>query len=116
MLAQNKCSTHVRGYWGALVHPDLNFSCLAPDAFITIVCICRHTVGFPCGSVVRNPPAMQEPQVQSLGQEVPWRRKWQLTAVFFPEKSPGQRNLAGYSLWGFHKRVGHNRATEHACM
>ena len=26
-----------------------------------------------------------------------WRRKWQPTPVFLPEKSHGQRNLAGYS-------------------
>jgi len=29
------------------------------------------TVGFPCGSVVKNSPAMQETQVRSLGQENP---------------------------------------------
>ena len=28
---------------------------------------------------------------------MPWRRKWQPTPVFLPEKSHGQRNLAGYS-------------------
>ena len=27
--------------------------------------------GFPCGSAVKNPPAMQETQVQSLGWEDP---------------------------------------------
>ena len=37
--------------------------------------------------------------------EIPWRRKWQLTPVFLPEKSLGQRNLAGYSPKG-HKGVG----------
>jgi len=29
-----------------------------------------------------------------------WRRKWQLTPVFLPEKSLGHRNLVGYSPWG----------------
>ena len=29
-----------------------------------------------------------------------WRRKWQPTPVFLPGESHGQRNLAGYSLWG----------------
>jgi len=29
-----------------------------------------------------------------------WRRKRQPTSVLLPEKSHGQRNLAGYSLWG----------------
>ena len=30
----------------------------------------------------------------------PWRRKWQPTPVFLPEKSHGQRSLAGYSPKG----------------
>ena len=30
----------------------------------------------------------------------PWRRKWQPTVVFLPEKSHRQRRLVGYSLWG----------------
>ena len=29
-----------------------------------------------------------------------WRKKWQHTLVFLPEKSHGQRSLVGYSLWG----------------
>ena len=29
-----------------------------------------------------------------------WRRAWQLTPVFLPGKSHGQRSLAGYSPWG----------------
>ena len=32
--------------------------------------------------------------------KIPWRRKWQSTAVFLPRESHGQRYLAGYSLWG----------------
>ena len=31
---------------------------------------------------------------------IPWRRKWQPTLVFLPEKSHGQRSLAGYSPKG----------------
>ena len=42
---------------------------------------------------------MQQTWVQSLGQ-IPWSRKWQPTPVFLPEKSHGQRSLAGYSPWG----------------
>ena len=34
----------------------------------------------------------------------PWRRKWQPTPVFLPEKSHGQRSLADYSPWG-HKEL-----------
>jgi len=41
----------------------------------------------------------------------PWKRRWQLTPVFLPGKSHGQRSLAGYSPW-CHKRVGHNLVTK----
>ena len=37
-----------------------------------------------------------------------WRRVWQLTPVFLPGESHGQRSLVGYSLWG-QKRVRHDR-------
>ena len=33
-------------------------------------------------------------------EKIPWSRKWQLTPVFLPGKSHGQRSLAGYSPWG----------------
>ena len=46
-----------------------------------------------------NPPAVQETQVQSLGQEDPWRREWLPTPVFLPREFCGQRSLAGYSPW-----------------
>jgi len=32
--------------------------------------------------------------------KIPWRRKWQPTAVFLLEEFHGQRSLVGYSLWG----------------
>ena len=32
--------------------------------------------------------------------KTPWRKKWQPTPVFLPEKSHGQRSLAGHSPWG----------------
>ena len=44
----------------------------------------------------RDLPAMQETWVR----KIPGRRKWQLTPVFLPGESHGQRNLVGYSLWG----------------
>ena len=31
--------------------------------------------------------------------KIPWRRKWQPTPAFLPEKSHGQRSLVGYSPW-----------------
>jgi len=44
-------------------------------------------------------------------EKIPWRRKWQLTLVFLPGKSHGQRSLAGYSPCG-HKRARHDSATK----
>ena len=52
---------------------------------------------------VKNPPAMQETQetrVQSRVRKIPWKKKWQPTLVFLPEKSHGQRGLEGYSPKG----------------
>ena len=49
---------------------------------------------------VKSLPEMQETQIQSLGQEDPWRRKWQPTPIFWPGKSCGWRILAGCSPWG----------------
>ena len=49
---------------------------------------------------VKNPHAMQETGIQSLGWEISWRRKWQPTPVFLPGKSHGRRSLVDYSPWG----------------
>ena len=35
-------------------------------------------IGLPSSSAVKNPPAMQEMQVE----KIPWRRKWQPTPDF----------------------------------
>ena len=56
--------------------------------------------GSPTAQQVKNPLAMQETQettVQFLGREDPRRRYWQPTLEFLPEKSHGQRILAGDS-------------------
>ena len=45
---------------------------------------------------VKNLPAMQETQEIRFNpwvKKIPWRRKWQLTPVFLPEESHGQRSL-----------------------
>ena len=42
-------------------------------------------------------------QVQSLGREYPWRRKWQPTPVFFTGKLHEQRSLVGYTVHGVAK-------------
>ena len=45
--------------------------------------------------MVKNPPAMQETQVQSLGWKSPWRRAWQPTPISLLRKCYGQRSLVG---------------------
>ena len=50
--------------------------------------------------MVKNPPAMQETQVRSLGREDPLRREWQPTPGFLPAEFLGQKILKGYSPWG----------------
>ena len=42
--------------------------------------------------------------------KIPWRRAWQLTPVFLPGESHGQRSLAGYSSRG-HKESDMTEAT-----
>ena len=57
--------------------------------------------GFPGGSGVKNPPAMQEtwePQFDLWGGKIPWKRAWQPTSVLLPGKSHGQRSLVGKEL------------------
>ena len=52
--------------------------------------------------MVKNPPAMQETQVQSLGREDPMEKEMathsRILACRIPIL-PGQKNLAGYSPW-----------------
>ena len=43
--------------------------------------------------------------------KMPWQRAWQVTPIFLPGKSHGQRSLVGYSPGG-HKRVSHDLATK----
>ena len=42
---------------------------------------------------------MKETRIWSLGQEDPWRRKWQPTPVFLPGESQGRGSLVGCRLW-----------------
>ena len=49
---------------------------------------------------VENLPAMQDIQVQSLGQEEPLEKGMATHSSILAGKSHGQRSLVGYSLWG----------------
>ena len=41
-----------------------------------------YLVGFPGGSVIKNPPAKKEMWDLALSGKMPWKRKWQPTPVF----------------------------------
>ena len=82
-----------------------SFTYITKDLWIFIlyyiyICVCVCVLDFPSGSGGKNPPAVQETQIWTLGQEDPQRRKWQPIPVFLPGKSHGQRSLVGYSSWG----------------
>jgi len=53
--------------------------------------------GLPSGSDGKESACKMGTQVQFLGWEDPWSREWQLTPVFLPRESHGQRSLVGYS-------------------
>ena len=56
---------------------------------------------------VKNLPTMWEFWVPSLGQEIPWRRAWQLTPIFLPGKSPWTEEPGRLQSMGS-ERVGHD--------
>ena len=59
-----------------------------------------HHYRFYGGSAVKIPPAKcRRPRFDLWAGKIPWRKKWQPTPVFLPEKSHRQRSLMGHSLW-----------------
>ena len=54
---------------------------------------------FLVAQMVKNLSAMQETQVESLGQEDPQEKGMQPNLVFLPGEFHGQKRLVGYSLW-----------------
>ena len=77
-------------------------------------------LGFPGGSVVKNPPAnaadtKDTSSIPGAGR-FPWRRKWQPTPVFLPGKSHGQKSLVGYSPWGRKESDTTEQLSTHPCF
>ena len=52
-------------------------------------------MGFPSDLVVKNLPAVQEMEVQSLGEEDPLEKEMSTTPVLLLGKSQGQRSPGG---------------------
>ena len=60
-------------------------------------------MSFPSGSVVKNPPAMQEiwrPVFDPWVGKIPCNGKWQPTPIILPGKFHGQRSLVGCIVCG----------------
>ena len=55
---------------------------------------------FPGGSDGKNLPAVQETQVQSLGQEDPLEKEMATHSSTFARKIPWMEEPVGYSPWG----------------
>ena len=55
--------------------------------------------------MIKNLPAMQETQVQSLGWEGPLEKGMATPPVFLPGEFQGQRSLANYSPWDHKESV-----------
>ena len=55
---------------------------------------------FPVTQMAKNLPAMQETQVQSLGQEDPLEKETATHSIFLPAESHEQRSLVSSSSWG----------------
>ena len=55
---------------------------------------------FPGGSAVKNPPAMQDTWIQSLGQEDPLEKGMATHSSICAWKIPWTEEPGGYSSWG----------------
>ena len=69
-------------------------------------------MGFPGVSVVKNPPAMQEMWVRSLGQEDPLEKEVATHSSIFAWNTPWTEEPNRLQSMGS-QRVGHDLATKH---
>ena len=67
--------------------------------------------GFPGGSVVKNPPAKQEIQIQSRGQEDPLEEEMATHSSILAWGNPWTEEPGGLQSTGL-QRVGHDLATK----
>ena len=65
------------------------------------VALLNKKLGFPGSSGGKESTCNEGDPVSIPGfWKIPWRKKWQPTPVFLPEKSHGQRSVVGYSTKG----------------
>ena len=75
----------------------INGNCKAPNLFRFIWVIKRAA---QVALMVKNPPAMQERQVRSLGGEDPLEEEMAIHSSILAWEIPWTEDLAGYSPWG----------------
>ena len=90
-----------RGAWRATVHSVAKSQTQVKQLSMHAQLTYRASL---VAQVVKNPPAMQETQVQSLDWVDPWIRKHLPVPVFLPGEFHGYGCLVGYSSWG-HKEL-----------
>ena len=73
------------------------------------------TRGFLSGSVVKNPPAMQQTRVQSLGREDPLEESMATHSSILAQRLSYTEEPGSYSPWG-HKELDITESTKHARM
>ena len=71
-------------------------------------------MGFPGGSVVKNPPAKQETWVQSLGQEDPLKKEMATHSIILAWEIPWTEKPDGPQSMGV-SRVSHNQKIKQQC-
>ena len=87
------------GTQGKWTSTEPGWSSLGSKAEDNLASYCLHQASL-VAQTVKNPPAVWETWVRSLGWKDPLRRAWQPTPVFLPGDSYGQRGLVGYRPWG----------------
>ena len=60
-------------------------------------------LGFPCASVVKNPPAVQDMRVPSLGQEAPLEKEMAMHSSILVRKIPWTEEPGGLQSMGSQK-------------
>ena len=69
--------------------------CVCLCLFGRSLSLCTPVLGFPIGSVVKNPPAMQETWVRSLGQEDPLEKEMAVHSRILAREIPWTEEPGG---------------------
>ena len=88
-------------------HTNVSTSCLSGttcrrELWPTLLSLTMMIIRFPGGSDSKKICLQcRRPGFDPLVGKIPWRRERQPTPVFFPGEVHEQRNLTGYSPWGY---------------